>query len=85
VSMPSFELFEQQDASYRDSILPPAVGAVSRSRQVRGYRGTDGWGWTEILSALTGLGLRNDPRACSSISILPVEHVVERADKLLQG
>jgi transketolase len=25
VSMPSFELFEKQDASYRDSVLPPAI------------------------------------------------------------
>jgi transketolase len=27
VSMPSWELFEQQDAAYRDSVLPPAVAA----------------------------------------------------------
>jgi transketolase len=27
VSMPSFELFAAQDAAYRDSILPPSVGA----------------------------------------------------------
>jgi transketolase len=27
VSMPSWELFEQQDSSYRDSVLPPAVTA----------------------------------------------------------
>lgn len=27
VSMPSWELFEQQDAGYRDSVLPPAVSA----------------------------------------------------------
>jgi transketolase len=27
VSMPSWELFESQDAAYRDSVLPPAVTA----------------------------------------------------------
>jgi transketolase len=27
VSMPSWELFERQDAAYRDSVLPPAVTA----------------------------------------------------------
>jgi transketolase len=27
VSMPSWELFEQQDSSYRDQIFPPAVKA----------------------------------------------------------
>jgi transketolase len=27
VSMPSWELFEEQDAAYRDSVLPPAVTA----------------------------------------------------------
>ena len=25
VSMPSMELFEKQDAAYRDSVLPPAI------------------------------------------------------------
>ena len=27
VSMPSWELFEEQDAAYRNSVLPPAVTA----------------------------------------------------------
>jgi transketolase len=27
VSMPSWELFEEQSAGYRDDVLPPAVGA----------------------------------------------------------
>src|SRR5205807_1584632 len=27
VSMPSWELFEQQDEQYRNSVLPPAIGA----------------------------------------------------------
>jgi len=27
VSMPSWELFDEQDAAYRDSVLPPAVSA----------------------------------------------------------
>ncbi len=27
VSMPSWELFEEQDAAYRDAVLPPAVTA----------------------------------------------------------
>src|SRR5205085_12414275 len=27
VSMPSWELFEQQDQTYRDSVLPPDIGA----------------------------------------------------------
>jgi transketolase len=27
VSMPSWEIFERQDASYRDTVLPPAVTA----------------------------------------------------------
>jgi transketolase len=27
VSMPSWELFEEQDQAYRDSVLPPAIGA----------------------------------------------------------
>ena len=31
VSMPSWELFDDQDAAYRDAVLPPDVTAGSRS------------------------------------------------------
>ncbi|MBX7276238.1 transketolase [Pseudomonas sp. ERGC3:05] len=39
VSMPSWELFEEQDAAYRDSVLPPAV----KARVVVEQAGPLGW------------------------------------------
>jgi transketolase len=39
VSMPSWELFEEQDAAYRDSVLPPAVTA----RVAVEFASTFGW------------------------------------------
>ncbi len=47
VSMPSWELFEQQDAAYRDSVLPPAIRArvaVEQASTIGWYRyvGIDG-------------------------------------------
>nr|HEX4317841.1 transketolase [Kofleriaceae bacterium] len=39
VSMPSWELFEEQDAAYRDSVLPPAVKARLCAEQASNF----GW------------------------------------------
>ena len=39
VSMPSWELFEEQDQAYRDSVLPPAV----KARVVVEQAGPLGW------------------------------------------
>jgi transketolase len=39
VSMPSWELFEQQDAAYRNSVLPPAI----RARVAVEQASTLGW------------------------------------------
>jgi transketolase len=39
VSMPSWELFEEQDQAYRDSVLPPAV----KARLVVEQAGPLGW------------------------------------------
>ena len=35
VSMPSFELFEQQDAAYQESVLPDACDRRGQSRRER--------------------------------------------------
>ena len=47
VSLPCWELFDRQDAGYRDEVLPPAVPRGSRSRRPRRsgwdrYVGSDG-------------------------------------------
>ena len=38
VSMPSWELFEQQDQAYRDSLLPPRSDSAGISRASLGHR-----------------------------------------------
>jgi transketolase len=44
VSMPSWELFERQPASYRDAVLPPSV-------RVRvGIEAASGFGWSRWLT-----------------------------------
>ena len=52
VSMPSWELFEQQDAAYRDEVLPPSVSArVSVEAGI-----TMGWGrWVGSNGASVGI------------------------------
>ena len=40
VSMPCWELFEQQPAEYRDSVLPPDVNARVAVEQARHWAGT---------------------------------------------
>jgi transketolase len=52
VSMPSWELFAAQPASYRDSVLPPSV----RSRVAVEAAGPMGWSrWTTDEGAMVGM------------------------------
>jgi transketolase len=52
VSMPSWELFAQQDQAYRDSVLPPAV----RARVAIEAAGPVGWSrWTTTDGAMVGM------------------------------
>jgi len=41
--MPSWELFEEQTAAYRDTVLPPAVTARLRSRPASSRVGSAIW------------------------------------------
>jgi transketolase len=56
VSMPSWELFEQQDQSYRDQVLPPSV----KSRVAVEQASTFGWahyvGTAGIIIGMTTFG-----------------------------
>jgi transketolase len=45
ISMPSWQLFEQQDQAYRDSVLPPSVTARVAVEQA------STWGWTYYTGA----------------------------------
>ncbi len=52
VSMPSFELFRGQDASYRDEVLPPAMAARVAVEAASPF----GWSeWTGIGGAIVGI------------------------------
>jgi transketolase len=52
VSMPSWELFEQQDESYRDSVLPPSVRARVAVEQAEVF----GWErWVGLRGSVIGM------------------------------
>jgi transketolase len=83
VSMPSFELFEQQDAAYRDSVLPPA----SRRRLAIEAGATLSWyRWVGLDGDVVGLdrfGMSGPYADVLKYFNFTAEHVVERALKLL--
>jgi transketolase len=79
VSMPSWELFEQQDEAYRDSVLPPDVTARVSVEQA----GTFGW---ERYVGLTGsrIGMKTFGASAPLKELqkkfgFTVDHVVEAA------
>jgi len=52
VSMPSWELFEQQDPGYRDSVLPPSVHARVAVEQAEVF----GWErWVGLRGSVVGM------------------------------
>ena len=83
VSMPSFELFEQQDAAYCDSILPPAIKrrmAIEAGATLSWYR------WVGLDGDIVGLdrfGVSGPSTGVLKYFNFTVEHVVERALMLL--
>jgi transketolase len=84
VSMASFELFEQQDAAYRDSVLSPAIRrrlAIEAGATLSWYR------WVGLDGDIIGLDRfgMSAPYAdvLKHFGFTP-EHVVERALKLLE-
>ncbi len=84
VSMPSFELFEQQDSAYRDAVLPPAVRrrlAIEAGATLSWYR------WVGLDGDIVGLdrfGMSGPYAAVLKYFNFTPEHVVERALKLLR-
>jgi len=84
VSMPSFELFEQQDAAYRDSILPPSIRrrlAVEAGATLSWYR------WVGLDGDIVGLdrfGMSGPYAEVLKYFNFTTEHVVERALRLLE-
>jgi transketolase len=84
VSMPSFELFERQDVTYRDMVLPPAIRcrmAIEAGATLSWYR------WVGLDGDIIGLdrfGISGPYANVLKYFNFTTEHVVERALKLLQ-
>jgi transketolase len=83
VSMPSMELFEKQDAAYRDAVLPPSIRrrlAVEAAAPMAWYQwvGLDG----DVLG-MTTFGASGPSSDVLKHFGFTVENVVERALKLL--
>jgi transketolase len=83
VSMPSFELFEQQIPAYRDSVLPPSIRrrlAIEAGASLSWYR------WVGLDGDIIGLdrfGTSGPYQEVLKYFNFTSEHVVERAVKLL--
>jgi len=83
VSMPSFELFERQDAGYRDSVLPPAINrrlAIEAGVSLSWYRWVGPGG--DIIG-MTTFGASAPSQDVLKHFGFTVENVVEHALKLL--
>ena len=83
VSMPSWELFAAQPASYRDEVLPPAV----RTRVAVEAAGPMGWSrWTTdqgVMIGMEGFGASAPgDRLYQEFKLTPA-HVVETVKRLL--
>jgi len=88
VSMPSWELFEDQDQAYRDSVLPPAV----KARVVVEQAGPLGWdryvGQTGAKVVMNSFGASAPLAKLQEKFGFTVENVVEQAlsqVQLIQG
>ena len=85
VSMPCWELFDAQPQSYRDTVLPPSVGARV------GIEAAAPFGWERyvgsegVVIGVTGFGASAPgPIVMREFGFTP-EHVVETAKALLNG
>ncbi|MGA8057592.1 MAG: transketolase, partial [Candidatus Binataceae bacterium] len=83
VSMPSMELFERQDAAYRDSVLPPSIRrrlAIEAAAPMSWYR----WvGLEGDVVGMTTFGASGPSQDVLKHFGFTVENVVEHALKLL--
>ena len=83
VSMPSWELFDDQDQAYRDSVLPPAITARVTVEEASPI----GWdryaGRTGIVLGMHSFGMSAPIAAAAEHFGFTVEKVVEAAKKTL--
>jgi transketolase len=85
VSMPSWDVFEQQVQDYRDSVLPPAVTARVAIEQAS----TFGWeryvGATGRVIGMSAFGASAPLKALQQHFGFTVEHLVAIAEDVLNG
>lgn len=85
VSMPSWELFEEQDQAYRDSVLPPTITARVSVEQAS----TMGWaqyvGLTGSSIGMSTFGASAPLKELQKKFGFTVERVIEEAKKQIQG
>jgi transketolase len=83
VSMPCWELFDQQTQQYRDSVLPPAVGARVTVEEASPI----GWdryaGRTGVVLGMTTFGMSAPMQVVARHFGFTPEHVVEAAREAL--
>jgi len=83
ISMPSWELFQKQDSSYRDRVLPPAVKA--RIAVEAGIEmGWNKWlGDNGIFIGMSGFGASAPEKVCYQKFGITAENIIAAARKLL--
>ncbi len=83
VSMPSWELFDEQDAAYRDSVLPPSITARVTVEEASPI----GWdryaGRTGIVLGMHSFGMSAPIAIVTKHFGFTVEHVVESAKQAI--
>jgi transketolase len=79
VSMPSWELFERQDASYRDHVLPPAVIARVAIEQASTFGWSHYVGTTGSVIGMTTFGASAPLKVLQKEFGFTKERVVEAA------
>ena len=85
VSMPCWELFDDQDSAYRDHVLPPRVRARVSVEQASTF------GWTKYVGDLgTSIGMRTFGASAPLKDLLEefgftVDRVAEAARRQLKG
>jgi transketolase len=85
VSMPSWELFEEQDAAYRDSVLPPNVDARVVVEQASNF----GWeryvGRTGAMVTMRTFGASAPLKELQTKFGFAPDHIVAAAKAQLQA
>ena len=85
VSMPSWELFEQQDKAYRDQVIPPAC-AVKVALEAGSPFGWDKYvGPDGVIIGMDGFGASGPYKALAKHFGFSVENVVSTVKKLQKG